>query len=364
MGVNNINVNLRETSGQRGGFGGPGASFSDENLITPDMLETLAEWYPLDIAAISLTQNAGQGTAKDGELYANVTLQGVNPGYMEAQSPEMLDGRFIAERDLEGRKSVAVVTDKLAEKLFGGTEAALGKTVKIHTERQIMSFYVVGVYAYEASGFSGTESEEDLRTSMLIPVTTAKRISRSGDNYQSFTVVSSQESDSAALAAEIERYFLKYYPEDGKYAVSANSMESLLSTMTDMLSTVQTAIAAIAAISLLVGGIGVMNIMLVSVTERTREIGTRKALGARNSAIRTQFIVESMIICLIGGVIGIGLGLALGAIGARLLDSAASASVPAIILAVAFSMAIGVFFGYYPANKAAKLDPIEALRYE
>jgi putative ABC transport system permease protein len=364
MGVNNINVNLRETSDQRGGPGGPGANFNDENLITPDMIEAFQEWYPQDVAAISLAQNAGQGTAKDGELYANVTLQGVNPGYMEAQSPEMLDGRFIAERDLEGRKAVAVVTDKLAGKLFGGTEAALGETVKVHTERQIMSFYVVGVYAYEASGFAGTESEEDLRTSMLIPVTTAKRIARAGDNYQSFTVVASQESDSAALASEIEKYFLKSYPEDGKYAVSANSMESLLSTMTDMLSTVQTAIAAIAAISLLVGGIGVMNIMLVSVTERTREIGTRKALGARNSAIRTQFIVESMIICLIGGVIGVGLGLALGALGARLLDSAASASIPAIILAVAFSMVIGVFFGYYPANKAAKLDPIEALRYE
>jgi putative ABC transport system permease protein len=363
MGVNNINVNLRETSGQRG-FGGPGASFNDSDLITPEMLAAFQEWYPQDIAAISLTQSAGQGTAKDGDRYANVTLQGVNPGYMEAQGPEMLDGRFIAERDLAGRKAVAVVTDKLAEKLFGSTEAALGETVKVHTERQIMGFYVVGVYAYEASGFSGTESEEDLRTSMLIPVTAAKRISRSGENYQSFTVVSSQGSDSAAFAAEIESYFLKYYPEDGKYAVSANSMESMLSTMTDMLSTVQTAIAAIAAISLLVGGIGVMNIMLVSVTERTREIGTRKALGARNSAIRAQFIVESMIICLIGGVIGVGLGLALGAVGAWLLDSVASASVPAIILAVAFSMAIGVFFGYYPANKAAKLDPIEALRYE
>lgn len=364
MGVNNINVNLRETSGQRGGFGGPGANFNNENLISQTMLDTLVEWYPQDIAAISLTQNAGQGTAKDGELYANVTLQGVNAGYMEANSPEMLDGRFIADRDVEGRKAVAVVTDKMAEKLFGSTEAALGETVKVHTDRQIMSFYVVGVYAYEASGFSGTESEEDLRTSMLIPVTTAKRISGAGENYQSFTVVSAQESDSAALATEIESYFLKYYPEDGKYAVSANSMESMLSTMTDMLSTVQTAIAAIAAISLLVGGIGVMNIMLVSVTERTREIGTRKALGARNSAIRTQFIVESMIICLIGGVIGVGLGLGLGAFGAKLLDSTAAASIPSIILAVAFSMVIGIFFGYYPANKAAKLDPIEALRYE
>ena len=120
----------------------------------------------------------------------------------------------------------------------------------------------------------------------------------------------------------------------------------------------------IASISLLVGGIGVMNIMMVSVTERTREIGTRKALGAPASAIRMQFITESVILCLIGGFIGIVLGLALGTVLSNVVGYAAKPSIAAILIAVGFSMAIGVFFGYYPANKAAKLDPIEALRYE
>ena len=123
-------------------------------------------------------------------------------------------------------------------------------------------------------------------------------------------------------------------------------------------------ISAIAAISLLVGGIGVMNIMMVSVTERTREIGTRKALGAPGSAIRMQFITESVILCLIGGVIGVALGVSAGAGLSALVGVPARPSVSAIAVAVGFSMAIGVFFGYYPANKAAKLDPIEALRYE
>ena len=134
--------------------------------------------------------------------------------------------------------------------------------------------------------------------------------------------------------------------------------------MTEMLNTVSLGISAIAAISLLVGGIGVMNIMMVSVTERTREIGTRKALGAPASAIRMQFITESVILCLIGGVIGVIVGIAAGVGLSSLMQVAGKPTISSIVIAVGFSMAIGVFFGYYPANKAAKLDPIEALRYE
>ena len=144
----------------------------------------------------------------------------------------------------------------------------------------------------------------------------------------------------------------------------AISMETMLDSMDSIMSTINIALSVIAGISLLVGGIGVMNIMLVSVTERTREIGTRKALGATNGNIRIQFVVESMIVCLIGGVIGIILGTILGYVGSSLMGVVAFPSASSIALAVGFSLAIGIFFGYYPANKAAMLDPIEALRYE
>ena len=166
------------------------------------------------------------------------------------------------------------------------------------------------------------------------------------------------------FAEQIEAFFTPYYMANDDYEISTSTLESMTESMNEMIQTVSIAISFIAGISLLVGGIGVMNIMLVSITERTREIGTRKAIGAKNSSIRLQFIIEAVILCLVGGCLGILLGFILGAIAASLLGYAASVPVTAIVVAVLFSMVIGVFFGYYPANKAAKLDPIEALRYE
>ena len=367
LGATNITVFLQEKAGGMGGMETllGVASPEEEDLLTDEMLEALRQRYGEAVAGISVSASAGSGVARDGRLYANVSLTGINEEYLAVNNTDLLAGRTIRQEDLDGRRSVCVVSDRLVENLYqGDADAALGDEVRVELNGEYQSFRIVGIYEYDASMSISFSAEEDVTTSLYIPITTANHLTGSPEGYSTVTVQASAGMDSAAMAQSIREFLSRYYANNEDYGVSAMAMSTMVESMSAIMDTLSIAISVIAGISLLVGGIGVMNIMLVSVTERTREIGIRKALGATNNDIRIQFVVESVIVCLIGGVIGILLGAVLGYVGSSLLSEACLPRPSYIALAVGFSMAIGVFFGYYPANKAARLDPIEALRYE
>ena len=366
MGANTVQISLQQRESENG------TSYSvymdEEDYINDEMIEAFLQDYGDVVESVSLQESMGSGRVTEGHRYANVSISGVNSGYQSANHLTMLGGRFIGDKDNKGVKNVAVVSDRLVNNMFGQGQNPLGKEIKVNCGKEQYTFTIIGVYQYEQNAMmammGAAASDADITTDLFIPIQTEWKLTGTIEGYYYINVMTKQGTDSRALAQDFQDYFNRFYTRNQDFQIMAISLDSVIDQYASMMGTVQVAIAVIAAISLLVGGIGVMNIMLVSVTERTREIGTRKALGAKNSAIRMQFIVESVIICLIGGIIGIIFGMLLGYAGASLLGFPARPSVDAILIAVCFSIAIGVFFGYYPANKAAKLDPIEALRYE
>ena len=338
----------------------------EKDYITDEMIDAFRKEFANDISSVQLNQSIGSGRITIGRNSALVDMTGGDKEFLKGQNLEMVTGREIGDKAQKGGKAVCLISDYAVKKLYNTEEydEAIGKKVQVIAGNMFYNFTIVGVYKLTDTGtlFGGND---DRPTTLYTTLMCAKNDTHI-QGYPSFTVAKKPDEsiDSKELRSRIQIFFDRYYHTNREFEVTTSSLENMLNQFTKLLGTISTGISVIAGIALLVGGIGVMNIMLVSISERTREIGTRKALGATNSSIRLQFIIEAMVLCLIGGIIGVIIGVSGGSLAAKLMDAQAHPSISSIIESVGFSMAIGLFFGYYPANKAAKMNPIDALTYE
>ena len=317
-----------------------------------------------DVAAVAyLMQGSAEVTSAGGKQTTN-SIIGTTPEYFTLQNYSLTEGDFLTQEQVLGQASVAVIGPTMADKLFGRHDGVVGEIIRLEGQ----PFRVVGLLASKGGGSFGNQD-----SSIIVPYTTAQSrlIHRSGLNQIDELLVQTTSSDTVSLATDEVTQILRqrHRTPIGMDDFTILSQKDILSIATTITGVLTIFLGGIAGISLLVGGIGIMNIMLVSVTERTREIGLRKALGARKRDILIQFLTESSLLSLFGGLIGIVLGWLISFIVGKIAAASGTALNPivginAILLATLFSTAVGLFFGIYPANRAANLEPVEALRYE
>ena len=285
------------------------------------------------------------------------SVEGTTPNILDIRNYQLEDGRNLNQRDITSRDRVCVIGQTIVDNLFPDGDA-VGKTVRINKA----PFKVVGVLQTKGQSSSGQDQDDVV----FIPLTTAQNRMMGITYISRITIQAENENVVDQVQADVEALLrVRHKIQDDEYDdFTVRNLAALMDTMMETANTITMLLGCIAAISLLVGGIGIMNIMLVSVTERTREIGIRKALGATYDNILLQFLIEAMVIGIVGGTLGVLLGVGASYAISYFAGWMTIISVPVILIAVLFSVGIGLFFGIYPARKAALLDPIEALRYE
>lgn len=329
------------------------------DYFTLDDLDRIKSVFGDEIAYIdSDAYNSSEVEA--GRIKMSFDFQGIDYNYQDVQPVTIVQGRYLNEGDILGRKKNVVMEAKSAVDLFG-TENAVGRTFRTTIYGSVDEYTVVGVYKKEMNAFQALMmSGNSGKGSAYIPYTI---LTWPNDYFYACHVFAAEGTDMSDFMGRLVAYIAKMKdrnPQDFRTITAVDEMGSVDS----MMGALSMAVGGIAAISLLVGGIGIMNIMLVSVTERTREIGIRKALGARTRDVLIQFLTESAILSACGGIIGVVLAVSLVSAGGALLSLPVIVKPSVILVAVSFSAIVGIFFGIYPASKAAQADPIDALRYE
>ena len=293
-----------------------------------------------------------------GDNDASGQITGTTPAYFSANNLNIKYGSLFGLQDNESKTKVAVLGFDIAEDLYGEGNAqnAVGTQVRIGS----MIFTVSGVLASKDSSFSSSNDK------VFVPITTAQQYMTGASTLNSIVAIIKDTNQSDMAKADITgRLLTKHNIADADEAdFSISAMADLIDTVSDVTGTLIDLLAAIASISLIVGGIGIMNMMLTSVSERRREIGLRKAIGAEESAITLQFLAESVVLTILGGIVGILVGWAIAAIAGHFMGISANPTMLSVMLATGVCVAIGILFGYYPAHKAARLNPIDALRAE
>ncbi|GFZ31492.1 permease [Clostridium zeae] len=298
---------------------------------------------------------------KNGDVSSTTTLEGSTPNYTEIRKLSVSAGRFIEQRDIDNRYNVLVIGSETAQTLFSTTNV-VGKTMYVNG----IEFTIVGLL--QSEGTSATGSSDDR---IIVPLTTGERLLKSANPKTFYIEAESKEKVDTAMAY-LQLFLNKKYKLNSSTSNSNTTRNyyrimnqtSILDTANSTNKSLTTMLAGIAAISLVVGGIGIMNIMLVSVIERTREIGTRKAIGAKRRTILLQFLIEAASVSGFGGILGVLVGYLGGYVAQKFFSTTVLISNNIVIAAFVFSLAVGIIFGIYPASKASKLNPIEALRFE
>ncbi len=317
----------------------------DDVTITAESLESLANNRTISGVAPVITTSQ---SVRHKDTSGNFSVVGVTTGYFDVQDIAIQSGRLFADSDMEWKTPVAVIGTEVATDLFG-TWDAVGGTISFGDR----NYTVIGVLEEQGSSLVGSDDSK-----ILIPYTTAERITGQSSVGTFYIKAASDEAVNMAINT-VESFLLQATRDEDAYTVSNQS--EVLDTMDDVTNTMSLLLGGIAAISLLVGGIGIMNIMLVSVTERTREIGIRKAVGARRRHILLQFLAESCILSVLGGLVGLGLSFMAVTVYNAIMGSGAAMNWSIGMAAIAFCAVIGVLFGSYPAAKASGLQPIDAL---